>query len=97
MPIRDKEKIRDMKQALRKRNERDFILFMIGINTGLRVSDILPLRVRDVKGAKMRVLEQKTNKIRSILINEKLRIALDKYIKGMKDNDYLIASRNRDE
>ena len=97
MPIRDKEKIKQMKQALRKRSERDYMIFMIGINTGLRISDILPLRVRDVKGAKMRVLEQKTNKIRSISINEKLRIALDKYTKGMKDNDYLIESRNKDE
>lgn len=97
MPIRDKEKIREMKQALRRRSERDYMIFMIGINTGLRISDILPLRVRDVKASKMRVLEQKTNKIRTISINEKLRVALDRYIKGMKDNDYLIQSRNKDE
>ncbi len=96
MPIRDKQKIKEMKQILRKQSERNYILFMIGINTALRISDILPLRVRDVKGPKMMVLEQKTGKIRTISINPKLRIALDKYIKGKPNNEYLIKSRNGD-
>ena len=94
MPIRDKQKIKEMKQALRSRCERDYMIFMIGINTGLRISDILPLRVQDVKGLKMRVLEQKTGKPRTISINDKLRIALDKYIKGKGDYEHLIKSRN---
>ncbi|MES9701301.1 integrase, partial [Bacillus sp. JJ927] len=39
-PIRTKEQIEDMKWALKHHcSERDYILFLIGINTGLRVSD----------------------------------------------------------
>ena len=93
MPIRDKEKIREIKNALKKKNERDYILFMIGINAGLRVSDILPLRVRDVRGEYIDVIEQKTGKPRPIPINDSLKRAITAYIKGKKENDYLIKSR----
>lgn len=93
MPIRDKEKIKEIKQLLKKRNERDYILFMIGINAGLRISDILPLRIRDVRGEFLDVIEQKTGKPRPIPINDSLRKALNGYIKGKKANDYLIKSR----
>lgn len=93
MPIRDKEKIKQIKDVLKKRNERDYILFMIGVNAGLRVSDILPLRVRDVRGEFIEVIEQKTGKLRHIPINDSLKSALAKYIRGRRDNDYLIKSR----
>ncbi|MFP3489613.1 site-specific integrase, partial [Staphylococcus sp. SIMBA_130] len=46
-PIRDPQKIKLVKQNLRKRNSRDWFLFNMGINTGLRISDLLPLRVGD--------------------------------------------------
>lgn len=93
MPIRDKEKIREIKEVLKKQSERNYILFMLGINAGLRVSDILPLRVRDVRGEYIDVIEQKTGNPRPIPINDSLRRALTKYIKGKKDNEYLIKSR----
>jgi integrase len=47
-PIRDPEKIEAIKQFLKERNERNYILFLIGVNTGLRISDILKLKVSDV-------------------------------------------------
>jgi len=48
-PIRDPGKIRDMKEYLLHQSYRDYFLFTFGINSGLRISDILPLRVMDVK------------------------------------------------
>ncbi|MFY0521008.1 tyrosine-type recombinase/integrase [Lysinibacillus sp. UGB7] len=93
MPIRDKEKLRQMKKVLKDQSERNYIMFMIGINAGLRISDILPLRVRDVKGEDMNVLEQKTGNEREIPINDSLKRALQKYIRGKKDNEVLIKSR----
>ncbi|MGH0922865.1 tyrosine-type recombinase/integrase, partial [Bacillus cereus] len=43
-PIRSKEQLQDMKWALKRHcTDRDYILFVIGINTGLRVSDLLNL------------------------------------------------------
>ncbi len=93
LPIRDKEMVAEMKKALLAKSERNYIMFMIGSNAGLRISDILPLRVRDVKGDYIEVIEQKTGKLREIPINDSLKRALRKYIKGKKDNEYLIKSR----
>ncbi|WP_430756995.1 hypothetical protein [Pseudobacillus badius] len=44
-PIRDLEKIRMIKEYLLHQSYRDYFLFTFGINSGLRISDILPLRV----------------------------------------------------
>lgn len=94
LPIREKEKVSEFKKALLAKSERNYIMFMLGSNAGLRISDILPLRVRDVRGEYIEVIEQKTGKPREIPINTSLRKALDKYIRGKKDNEYLIKSRN---
>lgn len=48
-PIRSKEQIEDMKWALKRHfSERDYILFLIGIHTGLRVSDLLQLETKTI-------------------------------------------------
>jgi len=48
-PIRAKDKIESMKNELLKTGSRNYMIFVIGINTGLRISDILRLTVSDVK------------------------------------------------
>ncbi|KAA6455961.1 integrase [Bacillus thuringiensis] len=74
-PIRDKEQIEKMKWALgRHCSERDYILFLIGINTGLRVSDLLQLKTEQIIKLKRRkrkefmVREGKTKKERMVNI-----------------------------
>ncbi|EML9735951.1 integrase, partial [Bacillus cereus] len=48
-PIRNKEQIEDMKWALKRHcSERDYTLFLIGIHTGLRVSDLLQLETQTI-------------------------------------------------
>ncbi|WP_036578760.1 tyrosine-type recombinase/integrase [Oceanobacillus picturae] len=66
--MRSLEKIEDMKWSLQKWcGQRDYIMFLIGINTGLRVSDLLKLKVKHVKGKKkITVREGKTQKPRVI-------------------------------
>ena len=44
-PIRDIRKIEKMKKYLKAKSLRDYCLFTVGINSGLRVSDLLNLRV----------------------------------------------------
>ncbi|BBB92503.1 hypothetical protein MAMMFC1_03196 [Methylomusa anaerophila] len=36
-PIRDKKQIDNMKRYLKERNLRDWLLFLLGINNGLRI------------------------------------------------------------
>ncbi|MBA7533874.1 Tyrosine recombinase XerD [subsurface metagenome] len=84
-PIRDIKKIKAIKGNLRKRNPRDFLLFTLGINTGLRISDILRLKVEDVKDQTGEIKEyldlneKKTKKQRLIYLNDEVRNALEYY------------------
>lgn len=92
-PIRDKELVNDITGYLRMRNSRDALLFMFGIYSGLRVSDIIKLRVRDVKGKdRLVVREVKTGKEKVLKINNALRKEIAAYIKGMKDYEVLFKS-----
>jgi integrase len=97
-PIRSLERIEDMKWSLRKWcGERDYILFLLGINTGLRVTDLLNLKISDVKGKKkLSVKEGKTKKNRTIqlanIYNE-----LNSYIATLKDTEWLFPSRKGDK
>lgn len=93
-PIRKKEKIEEMKTELLKKGYRNYMLFVLGINTGLRISDLLELKVEDVRGKTHIVLiEQKTKKTKKFLINNQLREDLNKYTEGMTDNEYLYQSQ----
>jgi integrase len=45
-PIRDRKKIAQIKNLLRgQRRYRDLLLLVVGINTALRISDLLQLRI----------------------------------------------------
>ena len=52
-PIRDKETVIDIAECLRKDSERNYVMFLFGIYSGLRISDILKFRVRDVTFSQM--------------------------------------------
>lgn len=94
-PIRNNDQLDAMLEYLKNKSDRDYILFLIGINTGLRVSDILSLRVKDVKDTHIKIKEIKTKKYKRMIISPSLRKELDLYIADKKDNEFLIASRQR--
>lgn len=97
-PIRDKKIIEQFKIELLKSSYRDYMMFVIGINTGLRISDILKLTVGDVRDrTHILMKEKKTNKNKRFLINTMLRAEIDKYIDGMNDKDWLFPSRTGDK
>jgi integrase len=92
--IRDPEKIREMKEYLLYRSYRDYFLFTFRINSSLRISDILPLRVMDVKYTKhLRVKEKKAGNVRKIKMIAALKQEIEKYTRGMAHSDYLFPSR----
>ncbi|MTI49690.1 MAG: site-specific integrase [Firmicutes bacterium] len=93
-PIRDINLVNDIADYLRARSERDYVLFMFGIYCGLRISDILTLRVRDVKDKQYIYLyEQKTNKEKRFKLQEDIREILTEYIAGKEEYEYLFKSR----
>lgn len=92
-PIRDPEKIEQMKQVLLSRSKRDWFLFVFGINTGLRIGDILKLKVKDVKDREhISLIEGKTRKKKWVPINAGLKQIIDEYTEGMKLTDTLFPS-----
>jgi integrase len=89
-PIRDLKAIRAIKGNLKRKNPRNFLLFTLGINTGLRISDLLRLKVEDVQDEKGRILEyldlteKKTKKQRLIYINDEAKSALEYFLEKTK-------------
>ena len=82
-PIRDINTVWDIADYLREKSERNKIMFMFGIYVGIRVSDILSLKVRDVRDMNyVSIREMKTGKEKRFPINEELRPLLNRYIKG---------------
>lgn len=92
--ITDKEKIKECREYLRYKSERDLIMFELGLKTLLRISDILNLRVVDVyKKTVIRKKQKKTRKIVEIPVRTDLKKLLDKYCEGKPKYEYLIKSR----
>lgn len=92
-PIRDPEIIADIKDYLRGTNDRNYMLFLTGISLGLRISDILRLRVRDVLGTHIHIREKKTKKEKLVLIPPELKRELKRYTEGKRPHDFLFPSR----
>ncbi|WP_438770025.1 tyrosine-type recombinase/integrase [Brevibacillus sp. JB24b] len=96
-PIRDAEQINTMRIILRDKTKRDEVMFVLGIRTGLRISDILPLLVPDVvvgRGRTARVkteltiTETKTGKKKTVELHDEVRKLIKEYLLGAKNLDW---------
>ena len=86
-PIRDRKKIAQIKNLLRVQYRyRDLLLFVVGINTALRVSDLLRLQVghfmdeRQAIKKRFRIKEQKRGKRHEVFINASIREIFGEYL-----------------
>lgn len=98
-PIRDPDVIQQIEIYLKEKSERDYILFLLGIYTALRISDILNLKVKDLKGKDFLVIREKKtrrkkNNGRSIELNPALKRELKKFLIDKPNHEYVIKSRN---
>jgi integrase len=69
------------------------MMFVFGINTGLRIQDLLKFRKTDVIGDKIVMIEMKTGKKRIIQINPTLKREIKEYTAKLAMNDFLFPSR----
>lgn len=85
-PIRDRAKIKHMR-AILSSNKRNELLFVMGINTGLRIGDLLKIKVGDVFDEKGKptdsiyMREQKTDKVKRVQLGKNVQKALLDYWK----------------
>lgn len=81
-PIRDKKALENVKRYLKDRSLRDWLLFTLGINSGLRISDLLGLQVGDVRGKdRITIREAKTGKAKDFPLGDKTKKAIAEYLK----------------
>lgn len=91
-PIRSKRKIEELKKALSPMYR---LMFVIGINSALRVSDLLKLKVKDVRDRDyITLVEQKTKKTKRFKLNAAIKREVKAYLAtgDFKDEDYLFKS-----
>lgn len=91
-PIRDLRKVQAMKNYLKGKSTRDYVMFVLGLNIALRISDLLSLHWEDVitnkrKFKVIKLIEGKTKKKRTIMINKECEKALNQYMKELDSNN----------
>ena len=93
-PIKSKKDIKSVEQYLKEHSERDYVIWVLGLNSGLRVSDIVGLNVSDVVDkTHITIIEKKTQKRKSFYINDKLKKVLKEYTKGRNLNEPLFLGK----
>ncbi|RIV26409.1 site-specific integrase [Alicyclobacillaceae bacterium I2511] len=100
-PIREIRQIQAMRTVLRDQSIRNELLFVLGINSGLRISDILSLKAGDVFRAPSKaredltIVEKKTGKTKRVYLGDTVKKLLERYYQQEHPSmdDYLFPSR----
>jgi integrase len=88
-PIRKTRDIEAMKKALSGRNK---LMFIMGVSFGLRITDLLTLKLGDLRGKDSFIIgEEKTKKKRKITLSDTVKEEIAK-LDG-NDSDYVFKSR----
>ena len=92
-PIRSKQDLKRIENILSGQSLRNLLLFLIGTNCGLRISDILNLNVRDVKNKNyITIIEIKTGKYKRFPINSKRKPLIKEFTNNRNGNEPLFLS-----
>ena len=80
-PIKNREQVRAVEEYLAEKSKRNQLIWVFGVNTGLRVSDILGLNVSDIKNKNyVEIIEKKTQKYKKFPLNNKLCRLIKEYL-----------------
>lgn len=93
-PIKDMNLINKLKSELLKSDYKDYLIFDIAINTGLKIIDILNLTVWDVKNkSQIEVKEDKTDRPLKYAVSPEIHEEIEKFILGMSAGELLFPSK----
>lgn len=79
--IKDKQQLEALKKELYLINIRDYCLFVVGINCGFRISELIPFTINDLFIKKSEVRQSIILDEREFLINKSAAAALTEYLK----------------
>ena len=89
----EKDELKVRKYFKKHKDHRRYPLLIIGLNTGLRVGDIVKLKVNDFNGDYLYLSEGKTTKKKRIAINTEIKQVIKEYYFDSNIDDYLFPSR----
>lgn len=102
-PIRGIKTIKNIRFILKGQSVRNELLFIFGINVGLRISDILKLKIEDLVKSNLKtvrdyviITEKKTGKTKKFYIGDIVKKVIENYIKELSNldmNNYVFQSR----
>ncbi len=102
-PIKDESKIKTLKKLL-SNEPRNLLILTMGLNTGLRMGDLLKLKIQDVLnknvGDKVYVVEGKTKKQNYFIINSEVLRVMGLYLNtlpALNPEFFLFPSRKGDK
>ncbi|WP_080844679.1 tyrosine-type recombinase/integrase [Cytobacillus gottheilii] len=98
-PIKDIQSINEIKKELKEQSQRDLLLFVLGINTGIRISDLLSLKISDVSdGSGTKEFLELEESQQTIYLNHAVRVELQKYLGQFNyhHDDYLFKSKKNE-
>lgn len=99
LPITDRELVKDIIEYLYDWNEMYGFMFTFGVYTGFRISDILPLKIRDLikflEDNNVIIVEKKTENRREVALNNTLKKAIKDYIEDKESYDYAFKSNKK--
>jgi integrase len=95
-PIRNKVDIQRIIDYFRANNKEKYaVLFTLGVNSGLRVSDLLGFKVKDVYNKTSIMLrEQKTGKGKIFPLKDELQTLLNDFCKDRNPQEWLFTGRH---
>jgi integrase len=102
-PIKDIKIIKDIRSVLKNQSIRNELLFILSINVGLRISDILKLKISDLVNPNREtvkeyivITEKNTNKTKKFYLGDIVVKVIENYLKeypGFNLDSYVFKSR----
>ncbi len=90
-PIKDEETLQKFKNRLKQMDEKYYIMFEIGVGTGMQLQDILKLKVGDVRGKDYIEAYIGTKNIkRTFTFSPELKKEIEEFTNNKADSEYLI-------
>ena len=100
LAIKDMDKVLELLRWYEARSDRNALLFRLGINTALRIGDLLKIQYQDIFNKQgefkeyLQLNETKTGKERKVKLNNQIRPYIQRYCDfyRMRGEDYLFFS-----